>query len=74
MLLENAMPDWVCQLCRSPLGISGTITALSAMGDTPAAQDWYQSLAARLTAWSTTIPGVASDAVLPDFVPLPDPQ
>lgn len=69
--LQDAVPDWVLKLCDSPLGISGTITALNAMGDTVDAQATYASYAARLTAWGTTIPGVNSTAVLPAVVPLP---
>jgi hypothetical protein len=62
MRLVDAFPDWLAEKCRVQ-GISGAITTLSAMGDTPAAQIVYQNYGARLSAWGTTTLGTPSNTL-----------
>lgn len=73
MRLQDEMPAWICNMTKSALGISGTITALGVLADnadTEAAAATYTSYAARLASWVETIPGVSSTAVLAPIIPL----
>ena len=63
-LLESAFPAFVVNLCTSPLGITGAITSLQSMGDTPASMNLFAAYAQQLSEWGTTVPGQPSTAAL----------
>lgn len=66
-LLEAAFPAFVVNLCYTQ-GITGAITTLNKMGDTPAAQNLYDGYAAQLVQWGQTVPSAPSTVALTPLV------